>query len=639
MNIKDIAKLCNVSPSTVSKILNNKDEDISAETRKKVLSVIKEYQYVPYSKVIHKGSVKSSMIGLIVSKEPEELGAIVYETEKAAAKNGYSILVCNTPGGGSLEEAEKSLRILESKGIDGIILLGQEEQLAEKTLLPAAAVCNSRKKTKNEKVADIYYEMQDVSCLTVRYLIEKGHRKIGCILRADDIAAEKGYIQAYQEAGLTPYQLYIHRSSRQPDSVETAILQCLENKVTAILCADTAIACRIYEKLRSRGVMIPQEMSVASIRGGGLEKLLLPGLTCVGVTAETIAAGAVGALMQIIEGKRPAHDCRKRLQIQVTERGSVLEPPENRRGSKIVVVGSMNMDCFISVPDIPKDGATVLSNNIITLPGGKGANQAAGVGKLDGMVYMIGRLGNDSDGKEIYNNLVNCGVKMDGVEFDTNLATGKAYINVAQNGESSIVVYRGANENLNKNQINKYKYLLDSAKYCLISMEIAEATAEYTMKECVRQGITILVKPSTVKSIKDSIYQMVDYFIPNEKEAQLLAPDAETIEEKAEVFLQKGVKNVIITLGSKGCYLRSRQYAAFFPSADFLAVDTTGAADAFIGTLAVYLSEGNDLISAIGYATYGAGISITRYGVQIAMTDRMGLEIYRDEIRSTFHTL
>lgn len=636
MNIKDIAKLCSVSPSTVSKILNNKDEDISEETRKKVLSVIREYQYVPYSKVIQKCGSKSSMLGLIASRGPGELGALVYEVEKAAAENGYAIVVCNKPEDAPLHEAEKSLRILESKGVDGLILLGQEEALAEMVSLPAAAVCNSRKKTNNDKVADVYYEMQDVSCLAVRYLLNKGHRKIGCILRMEDKAAQKGYVKAHQEAGLTPNQLYIHLSSQKADIAGSAIPQCLENKVTAIVCADTVIAFQVYEQLKSRGVMVPQEMSVISIRGGALEKLLTPGLTCAGVMPEEIAQGAVEALLQIIEGKRPAHDCRKRLEIQVTERDSVLEPSDNRRGGRIVVVGSMNMDCIISVPDIPKDGSTVLSDNIIILPGGKGANQAAGVGKLDGSVYMIGRLGNDSDGKEIYNNLVNSGVKMDGVEFDTRLATGKAYINVPQNGESSIVVYRGANENLGKNQVNKYKYLLDGAKYCLISLEIAEATAEYTMKECVRQGTAVIVKPSTVAWIKDSMYRMVDYFVPNEKEAGLLAPGAKSVEEKAAYFLKKGVKNVIITLGGKGCYLCNQKHSKFFPSADFVSVDTTGAADAFIATLAVYLSEGHDIVSAIGYATYGAGISISRYGVQIAMTDRMGLEIYKDEIRGIF---
>lgn len=636
MNIKDIAKLCNVSPSTVSKILNNKDEDISEETRKKVLGVIREYQYVPYSKVIRKNGSKSSMLGLLASRGPEELGTLVYEVERAAAENGYTIVVCNTPEGASSREAEKSLRILESKGIDGLILLEQEEQLAEKVRIPAAAVCSSRKKTGNEKVADVYYEMQDVSCMAVHYLLDQGHRRIGCILRAEDEAAQRGYIRAYQEAGLSPNQLYIYRSSQQADIAGTAIPQCLENKVTAIVCADTVIACQVYGQLRSRGVVMPQEMSVISIRGGGLEKLLTPGLTCVEAAPEQIARGAVEALLEIIEGKKPAHDCRKRLEIQVTERESVLAPADNRRGGKIVVVGSMNMDCIISVPDIPKDGATVLSHNIITLPGGKGANQAAGVGKLDGSVYMIGRLGNDSDGKEIYNNLVNSGVKMDGVEFDTRLATGKAYINVPQNGESSIVIYRGANENLGKNQVNQYKYLLEGAKYCLLSLEIAESTAEYTMKECVRQGVSVIVKPSTAERIKDSMYRMVDYFIPNEKEAGLLAADAKSIEEMAEYFLKKGVRNVIITLGIKGCYLRSQEHALFFPSADFAAVDTTGAADAFIATLAVYLSEGHDIVSAIGYATYGAGISITRYGVQIAMTDRVGLEIYKDEIRGIF---
>lgn len=113
-------------------------------------------------------------------------------------------------------------------------------------------------------------------------------------------------------------------------------------------------------------------------------------------------------------------------------------------------------------------------------------------------------------------------------------------------------------------------------------------------------------------------------------------PGNETIEEKAEKLYDMGIENVIITLGKDGCYLKNAEYARYFPAADFESIDTTGGADAFISALAVYLSENVPLIRAIGFATYSAGITVTRQGVQPSMPDRIALEMYQDMITDAF---
>ena len=148
------------------------------------------------------------------------------------------------------------------------------------------------------------------------------------------------------------------------------------------------------------------------------------------------------------------------------------------------------------------------------------------------------------------------------------------------------------------------------------------------------KNVKVILKPSSVEKMKDSLFQNIDYFIPNEKEVKQLIPGNTTIEEKADILLEKGVKNVIITLGHKGCYLKNAEYERYFPAADFYPLDTTGAADAFISALAVALSEGHEIIYAVGFATFAAGISITRQGVQPAMVDRKGLALYQEEINA-----
>jgi len=633
MNIKDIAKICGVSPSTVSKILHNKDDDISIETRKKVLEIIKEYQYVPYSKVIKSAAPKTNIIGVVLSAETYGVQEILFSIEKAAAENGYSIMICNTEDNN--DKTVKYMQILENKGVDGIIAICQEKDIFNSAEVPVVCIFDKMVPAGKRRTADIYFEMRDVGCLATSYLLKKGHYKIGGLLTESDQKIEEGYYQAYKENFMSPKKEWIFRGTEE-DIVNIGISKCLNDDITAVVCTNVEIGNVVYEKLRERGDMIPSKLSIISVRDSKLAEKIYPQMTAVSISTSEIGTSAVDVLIQIIEGKKPVHECRKKIEAEIVKRDSVAAPFKHRQGGKIVVVGSMNMDCMINVPNIPTDGETIRSRNIILLPGGKGANQAAGAGKLEGLVYMIGRLGNDSDGKEIYSSLVNCGVKTDGVVFDDTIPTGKAYVNVADDGESTIVIFPGANEKLDCGQIRQFEHLLDDAKYCLLSMEISEETVEYTISKCKKKNVEVILKPAAVEKINENLFKSIDYFIPNEKEVKQLIPSDTTIEEKAEILIRKGVKNVIITLGHNGCYLKNEKYARFFPAADFHPVDTTGAADAFISALAVCLSEGNGIIYAIGFATYAAGISITRQGVQPAMVDRVGLDMYREEISAQY---
>lgn len=629
MNIKDIAKLCGVSPSTVSKILHNKDSNISVETRKKVLEVIKEYQYVPYSKVINSAAPKTNMIGVLIDENAYGAQEFLYAVEAAAAREGYSIILCNTEG--EENRLKKYCGVLENKGVDGIILVCQDAELPENGKIPRVQIQGKKKEQDKNDTADIYFEMQEAGYAAADYLLEKGHKKIACLLREDDTDIKEGCLLAYKERFVSPEKEWIFMGTDE-DIMNIGIARCLGEDVTAVICADLEIGNILYEKLRERGDSIPGKISVISARDHKIAEKIYPPMTAVHLPANEIGKAAVEALIEIIEGRKPVYECRKRFGVEIKERGSVKKPANHDQGKKIVVVGSMNMDCIINVSHIPTGGETVRSGNIVSLPGGKGANQAVGAGRLEGLVYMIGRLGNDSDGKEIYNSLVSSGVHTDGVVFDENIPTGKAYINVPPDGESTIVIYSGANEKLDRSQVRQYAQLLDDAAYCLLTLEIAEETVEYTIQKCKKKNVEVILKPSSVEKMKESLFENIDYFIPNEKEVKQLIPGDTTIEEKADILLSKGVKNVIITLGHKGCYLKNAKYERYFPAADFYPLDTTGAADAFISALAVALSEGHEILYAVGFATYAAGVSITRQGVQPAMVDRKGLALYQEEI-------
>lgn len=632
MNIKDVAKICGVSPSTVSKILHGRDGDISAATRKRVLDVVKEYQYVPYSKVIQNVSCKSNVIGVLLPGQEYGAEEMLYGIEQVASDNGYSVILCNTQG--DEKKTFRHINVLQNKRVDGIVCVYQDRNAVKDFDVPLVWIDKHRTGGPGEN-SEYCYEEEEAGYLAVKYLVKKGHTKISCILREEDAAIEAGCIRAFQEDQLLLNKELIFRGTKEK-IFEIGLTKYLDMGSTAVVCGEAETGYLVCKRLRERGELVPGNISVISARDDNLAEQISPRLTAVHVPFGQIASDAVLRLIEMIEKQEPARTYEPEKVLSIVERESVKPPMKHIQGGKIVVVGSANMDCMVNVSHIPTSGETLSSRSLQFLPGGKGANQAIGVGKLNGQVYMIGCLGNDSDGKEIYNNLVSSGVKVDGIVFDNALATGKAYVNVAPDGESTIVIYSGANGRLDCDQVQRFGYLLNHAKYCLLSLEIEEDIVEYTIQKCKVKNVEVILKPSVVEKVKENLFEKIDYFIPNEKEIKQLVPEPESIEEKAELLFQKGVKNIIVTLGHNGCYLRNREYSRFFPAADFYPVDTTGGADAFISSFAVYMSEGHDIIEAIGYATYAAGICITRLGVQTALTNRAGLELYADEIRRKF---
>lgn len=641
MNIRDIAKMAKVSVSTVSKIINNKDDDISEETRKRVLKIVKECQYVPYSKVRESSPKKTNIIGILFSNSIKESNELLHYIERYSAENGYSTIVSYIDENES--NIKKSISILLAKNIEGIIIYLRNKDLYEvaENVIGSDIPYIFLQNNKNINVPSVCYSKEQTGFLATECLIKAGHSKIGCILTKDEEELQEGYIRALYENEIILEKDKIFIANETIEAAQLGIRKLINTDITAILCGDSKIACIIYNFLKDRGINIPQNISIVSANDSIISELLIPTLTGIEIPIKKIGQESIKMLVDLIENKNNKIKEIKEIDLCIKDRNSIDKPysKSKLKGRKIIVVGSMNMDITIKVPSIPTDGETILSRGVDLIPGGKGANQAIGAGKLGGAVYAIGRLGSDNDGKIIYENLIKNSVKTEGIVFDTKSSTGKAYINVAKNGESSIVVYAGANSNFDKNQIKKFKHLFREADFCLLSMEISLETVLYTIYMCKENNVKVILKPSTVKNIDEEVLSNIDYMIPNEKEIDILVPNIKGIEEKAKYFYEKGVKNVIVTLGSKGCYLKNEKYDIYVPSAEFIPIDTTGAADAFISALSVYLSEGSDILSAIGFATYNAGISITRSGVQPALPDRFTLELYKDEINNLINNI
>ncbi|KQS31004.1 ribokinase [Dyadobacter sp. Leaf189] len=295
----------------------------------------------------------------------------------------------------------------------------------------------------------------------------------------------------------------------------------------------------------------------------------------------------------------------------------------------IYVVGSSNTDMVVKSERLPAMGETVIGGDFLMTPGGKGANQAVAAARLGGNVTFICKVGNDLFGKQALQQFRQEQIHTDFVFTDDTAPSGVALINVDQNGQNCIAVAPGANNHLTPADAELGLVALSAEDILLLQLEIPLTTVETAIAAAHQKGAKIIMNPAPAQNLPAAIYPNIYLITPNETEAALLTgirvSDHASVEKAAEILLAKGCKNVIITLGSKGAYLRTAESSALIASPKVNATDTTAAGDCFNGALAVALSENMPLSNAVTFAASAAAISVTRMGAQSSMP-------YRNEI-------
>lgn len=294
---------------------------------------------------------------------------------------------------------------------------------------------------------------------------------------------------------------------------------------------------------------------------------------------------------------------------------------------KILIIGSLNMDMNIEMDRIPAIGETVLGKTVTYVPGGKGANQAYAAGKLGGEVKLLGCVGADKIGEALVDNVSKSGVDISHVERVEGVPTGMATIFVDKRGNNCIVVTSGANEACTLDFLKKKDSLLEECDLIMIQMEIPYESVLYSIRRANQLGKEIILNPAPApESLPDDIWKKIDYLTPNETEILKLSGNnglsIEKVEDGANKLVNKGVKNVLVTLGDKGVLYKNARNEIIFPARNVSAIDTVACGDCFNGAFAVGLSEGMDVNEAITFANLSASIAVTRRGAQSSMPSR-----------------
>ncbi len=299
----------------------------------------------------------------------------------------------------------------------------------------------------------------------------------------------------------------------------------------------------------------------------------------------------------------------------------------------ICVFGIFVADICFFADSIPVAGQTILGDKYIIGPGGKGSNQAIAAARAGGEVSFISKVGSDNYADLAISLYKDTGINYDGLEIDENESTGSAGILInRKTGENAINVVPGAAGTIGKNLIDKNLSIIKDSKIFLTQLETPKDVTLYALKEAKSQNCITILNPAPSREIPDDYFQYVDFFTPNETEASFylnkLVKNEDDCKVAGNFFLEKGVKNILITLGEKGCYFKNSDEEFLIPASNLNkpVVDTTGAGDAFNGALSVALSQNKFYKQSIEFANLVAGISVTREGAANSMPTKKEIE-------------
>ena len=293
--------------------------------------------------------------------------------------------------------------------------------------------------------------------------------------------------------------------------------------------------------------------------------------------------------------------------------GILLKKVLETMNKKIFVMGSITIDHTVFTKVMPLPGVTGKADSFIKNVGGKGANQAVASFYLGGDVFFVGSIGQDDEGRYISSFLDQIGLKH--VLKSSNKGTGTAFITINElNGENQILIVQGANMDINNNDIDALEEKISECDIFLTQLETPIETVIHSLKLAKKHGLLTILNPAPYGELSKDVYQYIDYFVPNEHELDQYISQNMSYEDKARTMLNKGVKNVIVTLGEKGSLLVNKEKVVHVEPFKVKAVDTTAAGDSYLGALVTALSQGKDIVEAMNFASKCSSITVTRPG-------------------------
>jgi ribokinase len=304
---------------------------------------------------------------------------------------------------------------------------------------------------------------------------------------------------------------------------------------------------------------------------------------------------------------------------------------------KILVLGSSNIDLIFKIPRFHDPGETIVGENVVTVFGGKGANQAVAAKRLGGKIIFVTKLGKDSYGQSYYRYLIKTGLDQKGLLKDGKLPTGMALIELTSTGDNRIIVSSGANRSLSEKDLKRLHHVWSGVNVFVTQLEIPVQTVKTGLEMAKHYGAITLLNPSPVVQLSSDVLSLVDYLVPNEWEARSLtglkSKGGQDIPRIAKRLLEMGTGNVVMTMGSKGLFFKNRSEEIWMRAFRVNVVDTTAAGDALMGALACGLSKNKPIREVLRFANGAGALATTKLGAQPSLPFRRDLDRFLSRLQ------
>jgi len=300
--------------------------------------------------------------------------------------------------------------------------------------------------------------------------------------------------------------------------------------------------------------------------------------------------------------------------------------------NKVVILGSLNVDTILRIKRVPQPGETLQMNDRSSAAGGKGANQAVAAARAGAETSFIGQVGNDDAGKFMIESLKDDQVDTSGINVDSGSGTGSAYIFLDENGQNSILVYGGANQKVTATEVHNGAKQIKNADFVVTQFETPQLAAIEAFKLAKEAGAMTILNPAPASEMLPELLELSDIVIPNETESASLTgievTDEASMMANAAAFEKMGVKNLIITVGSKGAFYSTEDGRHdFVPAFKVKAIDTTAAGDTFIGALSSQLkTDLSNIKEALTFAQRASSITVQRLGAMPSIPTKAEIE-------------
>ncbi|WP_143463715.1 ribokinase [Levilactobacillus enshiensis] len=287
--------------------------------------------------------------------------------------------------------------------------------------------------------------------------------------------------------------------------------------------------------------------------------------------------------------------------------------------NKVTVLGSLNVDTTLRVARMPQPGETLSTENKSSAAGGKGANQAVAAARAGAETRFIGKVGNDDAGRFMVESLKDDGIDTSAIITDATIGTGSAFILLDEAGQNSILVYGGSNQQIKPAEVTAVEDEIAKADFLITQFETPQDATLAAFTVAKKHNVTTILNPAPAAKIDPEILKVTDLVVPNESESAILTgievTDEASMDANAAKFRELGVKNLIITIGSKGAYYATADGSGFVPAFKVNAVDTTAAGDTFIGALSSQLKPDlSNIATALVFAQRASSLTVQGLG-------------------------